>query len=170
MVKPTKTNQQKSNTKIKPSTRITVGAYDWLMTFGLGLKDNTGGSVPCGDCDACCRAGYAIRTNDGKLYLPRKDGTCPKLQCGLCSVYEDRPRTCKYYDCRTHFFSGIDSSKTSINTALKQWRVTTSTERDKAVIDVIKTVAEALADCNKSPEDIAVQSCLIAYERIFLIE
>ena len=146
--------------------RITDGAYDWLIEFGESLKSNTGVSVPCGDCNACCRAGYAVRTNDGTLYLPQSDGSCSELKCGLCSVYENRPRTCVYYDCRTHFFSGVDPDKSTISEAVKGWRVDKPTERDQAVLGIIKTVATALTDSNRSPEDVAVQSCLIAYERI----
>jgi len=152
--------------KADQSERITDGAYDWLMKFGKSLKSNSGVSVPCGDCNACCRAGYAVRTNDGKLYLPQSDGSCSKLKCGLCSVYEDRPKTCVYYDCRTHFFSGVNPDKSVITEAIKGWRVDKPTERDQAVLGIIKAIAVKLTDGERSPEDIAIQSCLIAYERI----
>ena len=150
---------------IRPE-RVTDGAYDWLMQFGKSLKTNSGVSVPCGDCNACCRAGYAVRTNDGKLYLPQSDGSCSKLKCGLCSIYEDRPRTCVYYDCRTHFFTGIDAGKPAISEAVRDWCVAKPTERDQVVLGIIKTIADALTDNKRAPEDVAIQSCLIAYERI----
>jgi hypothetical protein len=146
--------------------RTTDGAYHWLMQFGKSLKSNSGVSVPCGDCNACCRAGYTIRTNDGKLYLPQSDGSCSELKCGLCSIYKDRPRTCVYYDCRTHFFSGINPDNSIIIEAIKGWHVSKPTERDQAVLRIIKAVAGDLTNSLRSPEDVAVQSCLIAYERI----
>ena len=152
--------------KVEQIERITDGAYDWLMQFGKSLKLNSGISVPCGECNACCRAGYAVRTDDGALYLPQSDGNCSKLKCGLCSVYDDRPRTCVYYDCRTHFFSGVNPDSSVITEAVQNWRVNKPTERDQAVINIIKAVAKVLTDGEKSPEDVAIQSCLIAYERI----
>ena len=153
-------------TKARRPKRVTVGAYDWLMQFGKSLKSNSGISVPCGDCNACCRAGYAVRTNDGKLYLPQSDGSCSELKSGLCSVYKDRPRTCVYYDCRTHYFSGINPDKLAISDAIKDWHIIKPSERDKAVLRIIKAIADTLTDSGRSPEDVAVQSCLIAYERI----
>jgi hypothetical protein len=154
------------NTQAEQPKRVTIGAYDWLMQFGKSFKLNSGVSVPCGDCNACCRAGYAVRTNDGKLYLPQADGSCSKLKCGLCSVYEDRPQTCVYYDCRTHFFSGVNPEQSAISAAVKGWRVGKPTERDQAAQGIIKAVADTLKDSERSPDDIAIQSCLIAYERI----
>jgi hypothetical protein len=148
--------------------RVTDGAYDWLMQFGKSLKLNSGVSVPCGNCNACCRAGYAVRTDDGKLYLPQSNGSCSELKCGLCSVYADRPRTCVYYDCRTHFFSGVNADKPAINEAVKGWHVGKPTERDQAVLGIIKAVAGTLTVSEMSPEDVAVKSCLIAYEHIVI--
>ena len=153
-------------TRAEQPVRITTGAYDWLMQFGKSLKSNIGVSVPCGACNACCRAGYAVRTNDGKLYLPQSDGSCLKLKYGHCSIYEDRPRTCVYYDCRTHFFSGVNPDQPVISEAIKGWRVNRVTERDKVVLRIIKAVVDELTRSKRSAEDIAVQSCLVAYERI----
>jgi len=148
------------------SGRPTIGAYDWLIQFGLSLKEKSGVSVPCEDCNACCRAGYAVRTNDGKLYLPKSDGSCSELQNGKCSVYACRPRTCQYYDCRTHLFSGVDPEKPVISKALKKWQIPRQSEKDKAVVRIIQAAAATLSEDALLPEDIAVQSCLLAYERI----
>jgi hypothetical protein len=161
-----KDKKKPKNAKSGRPKRVTVGAYDWLMQFGESLKSKSGVPVPCGDCNACCRAGYAVRTDDGKLYLPQSDGSCSELKCGQCSVYKDRPRTCEYYDCRTHLFSRINPGKPAITEAIKGWHVDKITERDQAVLKIIKTVADVLVDSERSPEDVAVQSCLIAYERI----
>ncbi len=170
MVKSPKIKNPQRPANSKQPTRVTAGAYEWLMQFGKNLETNAGVSVPCGDCNACCRAGYAVRTNDGNLYLPKPDGSCSELHCGRCSVYDHRPRTCQYYDCRTHFFSGIDPEKPSISATLKDWRPRTSSDQDRAVIAIIEAVANALTDQKLAPEDIAVQACLIAYRRIVEIE
>jgi Fe-S-cluster containining protein len=34
-------------------------------------------------------------------------GYCPMLVAGECSIYEDRPQTCRDYDCRVFAATGI---------------------------------------------------------------
>lgn len=35
-----------------------------------------------------------------------EDGRCPMLSDDGCSIYEDRPRTCRSFDCRVHAAAG----------------------------------------------------------------
>ncbi len=59
--------------------------------------------VPCGTCTACCKSGYAVLEG-----IPvTRSGKCPKLIREKCSIYEDRPETCRLFDCRTMFFTGL---------------------------------------------------------------
>ena len=148
------------------SKRNTVGAFAWLTQFVESLRSNNGVSVPCGECNACCRAGYAVRTSDGGLLLPQPDGSCSELQCGKCSIYSDRPQTCRYYDCRTHLFSGVDPENPAISEALKGWRVPTITPEDAAVVAIIRTIATAISDGGGQSEYVAVQACILAYDYV----
>ena len=77
--------------------------------------------VPCDGCTACCRKDLvALEPMLGDdpeklplhhqmgdmLVLDRKpDGSCVYLGDEGCTVYEDRPATCRSYDCRIDFLS-----------------------------------------------------------------
>ena len=148
------------------SKRNTIGASDWLTQFVEALRSNDGVSVPCGECNACCRAGYAVRTGDGRMLLSRPDGSCSELQCGKCSIYSDRPRTCQYYDCRTYLFSGVDPGNSTISNAIKGWTVSSFTSEDAAVIATIRTIAAAISEKSGPTEYVAVQACILAYDLV----
>jgi hypothetical protein len=52
-------------------------------------------------------------------------GHCPMLVDGACSIYDDRPRTCRTYDCRIFPASGVDlddPEKAAIAERVRQWR------------------------------------------------
>lgn len=50
----------------------------------------------CGDCVACC-SGYLIGNSYGNKFGTGKP--CAFLVKGDCSIYEDRPETCRTYQC-----------------------------------------------------------------------
>lgn len=85
------------------------------------------GLVPCGACSACCHyAGIPVdktrdrqrlpyllteRNRDGDLVLrQRADGACIHLGERGCTVYENRPATCRSFDCRVFAAMGIVES------------------------------------------------------------
>ena len=146
--------------------RDTVGAFAWLTQFVESLRSGDVVSVPCGECNACCSAFDAVRTSDGGMLLSGPDGSCSELRCGKCSIYSDRPPTCRYYDCRTHLFSGVDPVNPTISDALKGWRVPTYTPEDAAVVAIIRTIAAVISNGGQPPEIVAVQACILAYDRI----
>lgn len=37
----------------------------------------------------------------------RDDGSCPFFEAGQCSIYAQRPRTCRDYDCRIYAAAGL---------------------------------------------------------------
>ena len=82
--------------------------------------------VPCNECNICCkhfnvtlgpdevtRFHQKFLMYDTNLQTVRfrrlKDGSCINLIDGKCSIYEERPRICREYDCRAHFFLGLQS-------------------------------------------------------------
>ncbi len=92
----------------------------------------TGGEadVPCGGCTACCRSGWFVHVAPdevealrripralrfpapgrppGHVVLPHDEhGRCPMLTGTGCSIYEDRPRTCRAFDCRVFTATGL---------------------------------------------------------------
>ena len=66
-------------------------------------------SVPCGSCNACCKAPWFVRLmpwekekHGGVDVVPKKEnGDCIYLENG-CSLFEkpERPHVCKTFDCR----------------------------------------------------------------------
>jgi Fe-S-cluster containining protein len=119
----------------------------WLRQFRSSLRGDSGTHVPCGDCVACCVSSYSIlvRPTDtralsvipAELLTPvpqvgsgvkalgyLSDGTCPMLRAGRCSIYGDRPQTCRDYDCRVFAAAGIEAGerKPVINRRVREWR------------------------------------------------
>lgn len=81
--------------------------------------------MPCGACTGCCRSSMFIhvRPSETKTIqrIPRavlfdapglpkghllmgydEQGRCPMLIDDRCSIYEDRPQTCRDFDCRIY--------------------------------------------------------------------
>lgn len=102
--------------------------------------------VPCGACTGCCRsamfvhvrpsdAGALRRIPKALLFpapgLPRghkvmgfdASGRCPMLVDDRCSIYEDRPATCREYDCRVFAATGtLPEDQPAIAERVSAWR------------------------------------------------
>jgi Fe-S-cluster containining protein len=95
-----------------------VGYSSWHRRWIKGQHEGAA-SVPCGDCTVCCRSfdeipltkGFddfaAYRTRPSQHYdVPvlekNADGSCVHLVDGACSVYSNRPFTCRTFDCRIY--------------------------------------------------------------------
>jgi Fe-S-cluster containining protein len=120
----------------------------WLGGAEESLKPpGAAADVPCGECTACCRASMFIHIAPDETRalerIPREllfpapgwpkghvlmgyddRGHCPMLVDGRCSIYEDRPRTCRTYDCRVFTATGIpvsDAAQQDITERAAQW-------------------------------------------------
>ena len=146
--------------------------------FGQWLKRTQAAQpadVPCGECNACCRAGYFIHVADaehqtrqsiptelifpapgqgGKQWVMGFDttGACPMLQNNSCSIYTHRPQTCRDYDCRLFSAAGISISqfeegdaKAGVDRQVKRWRFSYSHPQDQQKHEAIKAAAAFLA-------------------------
>lgn len=129
----------------------------WLRHTRNALLIETGTDVDCGECIACCRSSQFIhirpeetRTLDrirkdilvSAPRLPKghvllgydKNGFCPMMVNGKCSIYEHRPLTCRNYDCRVFTAAGItagDDDKARITHRVACWKFSYPTERDR---------------------------------------
>ena len=137
---------------------VVAGPFgQWLSQFRASLRGDGGTDVPCGECVGCCVSSYFIpirpadsqaRTRIPATHLMRasgsppgqlvmgylENGMCPMLSAGQCTIYEDRPQTCRDYDCRIFAAAGIDAGgpdKHVINQRVRHWRFTYSTEEDR---------------------------------------
>ncbi len=148
----------------------------WLRrTRSAQVKENAV-AVPCGACNACCRSSYFIHIKPEETRtlarIPRKllfaapglpkghvllgydeNGHCPMLIDNKCSIYEDRPLTCRTYDCRIFPAAGLDAGdndKASITQQIQRWQFSFPTTLDRNQHAAVQAAAKFLrerADC-----------------------
>lgn len=152
---------------------IAAGPFGaWLEEARESLLGVRGANVPCGDCVGCCVSSYFIpvRPEDREaldaiparylVHAPneprgqwlmgyREDGTCPMLSDNKCTIYGQRPQTCRDYDCRVFAASGIDAGgddKSVINRRVRAWRFSYPSAADRAAHEAVKAAASFIAD------------------------
>lgn len=87
----------------------------------------TPGVVPCGSCQLCCKgqdvflfpgedanglpivpgiipASFGRAARPAMRLTQKPNGDCAHLGPDGCTVYDQRPRTCRIFDCREHYF------------------------------------------------------------------
>lgn len=128
--------------------------------------------VPCGDCNACCRASYFIHVNPSDqqalgvipqaLLFPapgqdrnqqvmgfNEAGACPMLVNAHCAIYQHRPGTCRDYDCRIFAATGIragDQEKQDVNAQVNRWQFEYPTAADHAAQAAVMAAVRFLHD------------------------
>jgi Fe-S-cluster containining protein len=152
----------------EPENKVAAGDFgEWLAQIRASLQGEGGTDVPCGDCVGCCVSSYFIpvrpedkealavipasllvtapRQKNGNVMMGyREDGTCPMLNAGKCSIYQQRPQTCRDYDCRIFAAAGIDAGgndKHVINRRVREWQFTYATEADRLAHKAVLTAA-----------------------------
>ncbi len=150
------------------TTTVAAGPFgEWLSQIRASLRGDGGTDVPCGNCVGCCISSYyiPIRPQDkaALVSIPAnllvvapgqpsghamlgysRDGTCHMLHAGQCSIYSQRPQTCRDYDCRIFAAAGIDAGdagKAVINRRVREWRFTYDTEADRAAHRAVRSAA-----------------------------
>jgi hypothetical protein len=151
-------------------TRGTLPAGDfsaWLRSAQAALAEVESADVPCGSCNACCRTSHFIHVRPeekrARTRLPRKllfpapglppgtlvlgsdqAGRCPMLVDGRCTVYQDRPLTCRTYDCRVYAATGVAPDRDAIAEQVRRWRFSYPSrddrERQAAVRDAVRFI------------------------------
>ena len=127
----------------------------WLRDIWRALVIESGMNVACGECVACCSSSQFIHIRPeetrtlGRIQkeilvaapgLPKghvllgydKNGFCPMMINGKCSIYEHRPLTCRNFDCRVFAAAGITAgdSKERITERVKRWKFSCPSTRD----------------------------------------
>jgi hypothetical protein len=147
---------------------IAAGPFGaWLEQARESLHGARGSDVPCGDCVGCCVSSYfipvrpedtaALDTIPAKYLVNapgqpreqwmmgyREDGTCPMLTDRKCTIYAQRPQTCRDYDCRVFAAAGIDAGgddKVVINRRVHAWRFTYPSPSDQAAHAAVQAAA-----------------------------
>jgi len=141
----------------------------WLRRTRIAHVDDTGVDVPCGECDACCRSSYFIHIGpaetqtlaripeelqfaapgllEGNVVLGYDEkGRCPMLCDDGCSIYEQRPLTCRTYDCRVYAAAGIAADRASITQRARRWEFSYPTEDDRHQHTAVQDAARFLQE------------------------
>jgi Fe-S-cluster containining protein len=131
------------------------------------LRGERTADVPCDGCTACCTSSQFIHIGPdevetlaripaelqfaapglpaGNVVLGYDDnGHCPMLIDGLCSIYDDRPRTCRTYDCRVFPAAGVaidDESHVEIARRARRWRFDFPTDDDEVRHGAVRAAA-----------------------------
>ena len=137
--------------------------HAWITRMQAVVEQGLTSDVPCGSCTACCRSAQFIHIDpdesDALAAIPREllfpapgqpaghvllgfdqAGRCPMLVDDACTIYDQRPRTCRMYDCRVFPATGLSPAadgRPDIAAAAAQWAFT--------VDEVGATDREALA-------------------------
>lgn len=144
-----------------------AGAFAaWLESMRAVLRGERDADVPCGDCVGCCVSSYPIplrpadlvaleRVPPEHLHLPvasgglarmgyRADGTCPMLCNRKCTIYADRPQTCRDYDCRIYAATGLlpDGDRPVIRERVQAWRFRFESAADQEVAKAVRRAAQ----------------------------
>lgn len=147
------------------------------------LRGAQAADVPCGDCVGCCVSSYQIPLRPADrvaldsvpaehLHLPvrpgalarmghRQDGTCPMLFDRKCSIYADRPQTCRDYDCRIYAATGLlpDGDRPVIRERVLAWRFSFDSAEVRAVADALRRAAGFIsAHAGELPEGLRPRS------------
>jgi Fe-S-cluster containining protein len=168
----------------------------WLTAMQAALRGERDADVPCDGCTACCTSSHFVHIEPDETdtlahipsallfpapRLPRghvllgydERGRCPMLVDDACSIYEDRPRTCRTYDCRVLPAAGLeinDAEKELINRRARRWRFSHPTTADRARHDAVRRAAAFLDEHRRelpadsvpaSPTQLAVLAILL---------
>jgi hypothetical protein len=152
------------------SDPIRAGDFsEWLRAMRSALAGGPGMDVACADCAGCCTSSYFIKVRphetralaaiDPKFlsdepgsastrlmgYLD--NGHCPMYSARGCSIYPDRPETCRTYDCRVFTAAGMPAGgadKSVINERVARWRFEFPTEHSRREQRAVQAAASFL--------------------------
>jgi Fe-S-cluster containining protein len=142
---------------MRASETLPAGNFsEWLRDMRRALAGGPGMEVACGDCVGCCTSSYFVKVRphesralaaidpaflesapDGagaRLMGYRDNGHCPMFDGTGCSIYRDRPDTCRTYDCRVFTAAGMPAGgadKSVINERVARWRFEYPAEDDR---------------------------------------
>lgn len=153
---------------------IPAGEFgEWLQAVQPAVSNDLESDVPCGECNACCRASYFIHVTpqdvDAIAAIPaellfsapgapdgyqlmgfNEQGQCPMLLEGRCSIYADRPSACRTYDCRVFAAADIEaggSEKVDVNERVLRWQFSYADTQAQLAQAAVTKVAQLVVDC-----------------------
>ena len=169
----------------------------WLGTIGPALRGEGESDVPCGTCTGCCTSSqFVLVTPDdadarrvipagllfpapfmpGSHLLPYDErGRCPMLGERGCTIYAERPMTCRTYDCRVFPAAGVAADKPAIAERAGRWEFDHPDAADRAAHDAVMaaarwigTHAELLPEHVRPPHPTALAVLSVQVHEVFL--
>ena len=145
------------------------GFSSWLRRTRVALVEEDGPDVPCGECSACCTTSHFVHVRPEETQslagIPREllfpspglpegnvllgydeQGRCPMLTDGWCSIYEQRPLTCRTYDCRVFAAAGIAADRDLITGKSRRWKFSHPTQDDRDRHAAVRAAARFLRE------------------------
>ena len=139
------------------SDELAAGDFSaWLAEMRGALRGEHDAGVPCNGCTACCTSSQfipiAAHETDTIAHIPKEllfpaprmpghyvlgydaRGHCPMLIDDVCTIYENRPRTCRTYDCRVLAAADValdEDAKAAIAERVARWRFSHPTAEDE---------------------------------------
>jgi Fe-S-cluster containining protein len=139
----------------------------WVDETRAAQVGDADASVPCDGCTACCRSSFFVHIGpdeeatldriprellfrapglpEGHMVLGYDErGYCPMLVDDACSIYEDRPLTCRKFDCRVLNAAGLEPDgpgQDALAERVREWRFDVGTPRDRVVRDAVRAAA-----------------------------
>jgi Fe-S-cluster containining protein len=139
----------------------------WLRGMVAALAGDEDATVACGTCTACCTSAQFVHiAPDEHATLARvpaalrfpapglpsghvvmgydERGHCPMLVDGACSIYADRPRTCRTYDCRVFVAADVApdaDAQPQIAAQARRWRFAIRDDADRVARDAVRAAS-----------------------------
>ena len=159
-------------------TRVPAGTFTvWLGTISVALRSEGESDVPCGSCNGCCTssqfvlvtpedtAAHAVIPAEllfpapflpGSHLLPYDErGRCPMLGERGCTIYAERPMTCRTYDCRVFPAAGVEADKPAVAARATLWSFDHPTDADVDAHEAVMAAARWLGThADQLPEDV----------------
>jgi uncharacterized protein len=139
----------------------------WLHALRTSYLEGGAVDVPCGDCAACCTSSHFVHIAVGEaltlaripeeLLVPApgapagtqllgcdQKGRCSLLNGRRCEIYEDRPQTCRLYDCRVYAAADVEPDREEITRQAYAWVFGYPAERDRREHEAVRAAARFL--------------------------
>jgi Fe-S-cluster containining protein len=155
---------------VSDDRELTAGDFSsWIDEMQTAIRDEGDSDVPCNGCTACCRSSQFVHIGPDEsdtlaripasLLFPApgrprghvvlgydERGHCPMLVDDACSIYADRPKACRTYDCRVFAASGLDAGtdKVEITRRARRWEFSFSDEDARIEHEAIRATASFL--------------------------
>jgi Fe-S-cluster containining protein len=165
---------------VKPDDLDAGDFSTWLIRMADAIVGKETMEVPCNGCTACCTSSQFIHIAPkekstlnkvpGELLFPaprmprgyvllgfNEEGHCPMQVGGHCLIYENRPKTCRAYDCRIFPATGlvIEERYPRIAAQAGRWRFQMESDADRILHEACKLAARFLkVHSDKLPEKV----------------